>query len=126
PENGGDNQKWKLVPVGGNWWKIQSVSSRLVLDVEHASHDNHARILQFPDNGGRNQQVGVVPAVGDGAVNEGFLPLPMGPQTTFCGVASRERGKVLDVPASNAAAQTPIQQYDANNGFNQDWQLIRV
>ena len=56
PENGGGNQKWKLVAVPGNYWNIQSLSSGLVLDVEHSSNDNHARILQWPNNGGRNQQ----------------------------------------------------------------------
>ncbi len=128
PENGGDNQKWRLVPVGGNWWitKIQSVSSGLILDVEHASNDNHARILQWPDNGGRNQQWEFALVGDDGAVNEGFLHLPVGPKTTFFKIRSRNSGKVLDVPASRSDANTLIQQFDDNNGFNQHWQLIRV
>jgi hypothetical protein len=130
PENGGDNQKWRLVPVPGdnNWWitKIQSVSSGLVLDVEHSSNDNHARVLQWPDHGGRNQQWEFDLGQEDGAVNEGFLHFPAGPKTTFFKIRNRNSGKVLDVPASKSEANTLIQQYDDNNGFNQHWQLIRA
>ncbi len=128
PENGGDNQKWRLEPVDDNrnWWRIRSVSSGLVLDVENASHDNNAHVNQFPDHGGPNQQWEFLPVGDGGGVIEGFLQQPLGPRNTFFEIASRESGKVLDVPASTSAPQTPIQQYDANNGYNQAWQLIRV
>jgi hypothetical protein len=128
PENGGDNQKWKLVPVGGNWWvtKIQSVSSGLVLDVEHASNDNHVRILQWPDNGGLNQRWEFVEVRDAGAANEGFLHLPIGPKNVFFKIRSQKSVKVLDVPAASSDANTLIQQFDDNNGFNQHWQLISV
>ena len=130
PENGGDNQKWRLVPVPGlnNYWitRIQSVSSGMILDVEHASNDNHARVLQWPDNAGRNQEWEFALVANGGDVNEGFLPLPIGPKTAFFKIRNRNSGKVLDVPAASADANTLIQQFDDNNGFNQHWQLICV
>jgi hypothetical protein len=126
PENGGDNQKWRLEPVGDNSWKIRSVSSGLVLDVEHASGDNHARVIQWPDTGGRNQQWGfdLVQDPLDAADTRSLLA-PLN-NFSYFKVRSRNSGKVMDVPASNSAPQTLVQQYDDNNGFNQDWQLIRV
>jgi Ricin-type beta-trefoil lectin domain-like len=126
PENGGGNQKWKLVPVQGNYWNTQSVSSGLVLDVEHSSGDNHARILQWPNNGGRNQQW-EFDLVQDplGAVDTTFLDAPL-TNFSYFKVRCRNSGKVMDVPSSQSNPNILIQQYDDNNGFNQHWQLIRV
>jgi Ricin-type beta-trefoil lectin domain-like len=104
-ENAGDNQKWRLVSVGGNWYNIQIVSSRLVLDVEHSSNDNRARVLQWPDNRGQNQEWEFIQVEDDGAANEGFLHLPIGPKDVFFKIGNRNSGKVLDVPSSSSRRQ---------------------
>ena len=51
-----DAQRWRLVPLGNNEFKIENAVSGLVLDVWYASHDEGANVVLWPWNGGANQR----------------------------------------------------------------------
>jgi len=109
--------------VDGGYFQVRSRSSGLVLDVEHSSGDDHARILQWPDNGGENQHWEFVPV----DVPPPDLPFPvLGGGMRFYKLRSRASGKVLDVPGRSADPGALLQQYSDNGGNNQLWQLISV
>jgi len=55
-DNGGKNQHWGLIPIGGGFFKIVSRSSGKVLDVPGSATNDGEKIQQFTDNGGTNQQ----------------------------------------------------------------------
>lgn len=59
--NGGDNQRWKFVPLGGGEVRIVSVNSGKCLDVKEASADDGANVQQAGCNGGDNQSWRLVP-----------------------------------------------------------------
>jgi hypothetical protein len=123
PDNGGRNQHWQLVPVGGGFYKVRSLESGLILDVRGASNDDHAAVQQYPDNGGQNQHWQFVPVAGPPP----DLPFPvLGGGTTFFKIRCRKSGKVMDVPGRSADPQVQLQQYGDNGGSNQLWQLISV
>lgn len=53
---GGDNQKWKLEPVGDGYYRIIAKHSGKCLDVGGISTDNGAKIIQWDYRGGDNQK----------------------------------------------------------------------
>jgi hypothetical protein len=111
--------------VDGGWFQVRSRSSGLILEVEHSSGDDGARIIQSPDNGGHNQHWDFVPV--DGSSPD--LPFPvLGEVMRFYKLRSRSSGKVMDVTGRSADPGTLIQQAGENNGApnNQLWQLISV
>ena len=58
PYNGGDNQKFKLVPVEGEdgYYHIIAKHSGKYLDLYGALQDNGVNVIQWPYNGGDNQK----------------------------------------------------------------------
>jgi hypothetical protein len=69
------NQQWNIIPVDNGYYKIVSVWSGKVLDIPGFSQDNGAKLQQFDDNGGTNQQwqlvlVNVIP---EGRLLEAFI-----------------------------------------------------
>ena len=53
---GGDNQKWKLEPVGDGYYRIIAKHSGKCLDAGGISTDNGAKIIQWDYRGGDNQK----------------------------------------------------------------------
>lgn len=53
--NGGDNQRWKFVPVGGGEYRIVSLNSGKCLDVKGGGGEDGANVQQAGCNGGDNQ-----------------------------------------------------------------------
>jgi uncharacterized protein with LGFP repeats len=102
--NGGVNQHWRLVPLGGDVVKIVSVGSGMVLDVGGRSTANGAAIVQWPWHGGANQQ---------------WRAVHLGSNLyVFISVHSQ---KVLDVASISTANGAAIQQWTWNGGANQIW-----
>jgi alpha-glucosidase len=60
-DRNGLNQQWQLVDVGGGFIRIVSRSTGMDVDVQGASTGDGAIIIQWPANGGANQQWQFVP-----------------------------------------------------------------
>ena len=59
--NGGDNQRWKFVPLEGGQVRIVSVNSGKCLDVKGGSIEDGANVQQAGCNGGDNQAWRLLP-----------------------------------------------------------------
>jgi hypothetical protein len=59
------NQQWRIIDVGGGYYKIEARSSGRVLDVESASTSDWAHIHQWDYEGLANQQWSIVPVSQD-------------------------------------------------------------
>src|SRR5215217_797223 len=57
---GGNNQQFRIEPLGGGQFALRSVHSNLVLDVTGFSTDRGARIQQWEWLGGNNQRWQIV------------------------------------------------------------------
>ncbi|HEV3261681.1 MAG TPA: RICIN domain-containing protein, partial [Gemmataceae bacterium] len=104
PCNGGDNQRWQLVSVGGGYYNIVVKHSGMCLDVYGISQADGASVDQWPCNGGANQQWQFV------ATDSGYSEL-----------VARHSGKCLDVYAISQAAGASVDQWTCNGGQNQQW-----
>lgn len=122
-QNNGANQAWSFEFVSGNskncFYKIRSVNSGKLLDVNGASMADGAQIIQYHDNGGQNQvwdliSTGQYANYGQNNNNEVFK------------IVSANSGKLLDVNGASMADGAPIIQYYDNGGQNQLWSLIPV
>jgi hypothetical protein len=101
--NGGGNQRWEFIALGGDQFAIRNVNSGMVLDVTGGSRDNGANVQQYPWNGGANQRW-----------------RGRGPNNNF-ELVNVNSGKCLDVQGSGNVNNTNIIQYDCNGGSNQRW-----
>lgn len=101
---GGDNQKWRMEPVGGGYVRIMAQHSGKVLDVAGASTANGARIVQWEWWGGDNQR---------------FRPEVYG--FGEISLTARHSGKVLDVEGMGEGNGAKIHQWDWWGGANQRW-----
>jgi hypothetical protein len=105
PANGGANQRWTLVPLGGDVYRIVAVHSGLVLDVANESTSPGALIIQWPWHGGTNQQWRVVQLPGSDRYQ----------------ITSVKSGHVLDVEGESTADGARIIQWPWHGGANQQW-----
>jgi hypothetical protein len=102
------NQLWQVIPVEGEFVKIVSVSSGLVLDVPGGSSEDYIPIQQHRYNGGHNQH---------------WLLAPV--EDNYFRIISRATGKVLDVPESSEESGVGIIQFTSQpRQHNQQWALI--
>jgi hypothetical protein len=90
----------------GAYYRFLNVNSGQALDVNGGSTANGAGIIQWPQNGGNNQQW-VIAANGGG----------------YYKVTNRNSGQSLDVNMSSTANGAGIIQWPWNGGNNQQWQL---
>ncbi|MDB5149665.1 MAG: hypothetical protein JWQ57_3685 [Mucilaginibacter sp.] len=90
----------------GAYYRLLNVNSGQALDVNGGSTANGAGIIQWPQNGGNNQQW-VIAANGGG----------------YYKVTNRNNGQSLDVNMSSTANGAGIIQWPWNGGNNQQWQL---
>ena len=105
PANGGANQKWNLVPLGGDVYRVVAVHSGLVLDVAGESTAPGAPVIQWPWHGGANQQWRVNPVAG----------------TDRFRITSVRSGHVLDVEGESTADGARVIQWPWHGGANQQW-----
>ncbi|MFZ5989731.1 MAG: RICIN domain-containing protein, partial [Bacillota bacterium] len=108
-DNGGSNQQWQLIDVGGGYKKIVCLNSGKVLDVKDQSTANGGSVILWSYNGGANQQWRLIDN-GDG----------------FYKIVNRNSGKLLDVMDMSTADGASIQQWSDAGGANQLWRLALV
>jgi len=95
------------VPVDPqSYYHLIAQHSGLCLDVQNASVNNGAYIMQYPCHDGNNQKFR-------------FSPLGNG----FYNIIAGNSGKCLDVANASLADNTHIIQYDCHSGTNQQWVL---
>ncbi len=103
------------VPTGGSgsvdtsaWYTLVNRNSGKAIDVYNLSTADGARITQWSDNNGANQQFSI-------QTIDGYVQL-----------ISRNSGKAVEVQGASTTDGGNIVQYSDWNGSNQQWQLVRV
>ncbi len=91
---------------GGTYYKVVNRNSGQVLDMSGFSTSNGGPAIQWPDNGGANQQWQEVP------VNGGYK------------LVNRNSGLLLDDPGYSTTQGTQLDQWSDTNGSNQWWNLV--
>lgn len=86
------------------YYTIKNVNSGQLMDVYQNSTADGASVIQWPSNGGANQQWNIVPVSGQ-----------------LFKIVNRNSGKVLDINASSHRRGTALQQYTYGGGTNQLW-----
>jgi len=104
--HGGENQQWRLEPVGGGAVRIIARHSGQVLDVFGALIDDVTPIIQWPAHGGENQLWTIEPT------SQGYVR-----------IVARHSGKALDVEGASLDDGARIIQYTPHGSANQDWLL---
>jgi hypothetical protein len=105
----GLNLVWTLEDLGGGLFRIRSVTSDSVWDVNPAEVDVSSIIRQFPENNGINQTWSFQD------LGTGAFKIRPGSHTKF----------VLDLAGGSHDPGTPVQQFpeDAGNAPKQQWRL---
>ncbi len=101
----GDNQKFILTRVEGDWYEIKAVHSGLCLDISGASRERGARLIQYYCNRGYNQQFRFY---------------------DFGAIQVRHTGMVLDVYNNGRQNGAAIVQWPWHGGNNQRWNRATV
>jgi endoglucanase len=91
------------------YYRFLNLNSGLAMDVNGGSTANGANIIQWPQNGGNNQQW-IVTDNGGG----------------YYKIINRNSGLALDVNAGSTANGAGIIQWPWNGGNNQQWQITAV
>lgn len=104
-----DHQKWKIIPLSGGNFKIESVANTKVLDVPGGSTENAIQLIVWEAHGGTNQQWRLI--------DQG--------QASYR-IESVANGKVLDVNGGSIDEEASIIQFDWHGGDNQKWILSEV
>ena len=104
---GGDNQKWRITPVGDGSSRISVKSTGKDLDVSGVSKENGAKVHEWDDVGGANQHWDIQ-STGSGTFK----------------IIARHSGRALDVGGKDNGAL--LQQWDYYGGTNQQFHIDRV
>lgn len=118
--NLGQYPTWSLDPGAGTWTADAGVpsegvhtltngNSSMSMDVASGSTSNGAKIIQWPSNGGANQQW-TLTRVADNIYT----------------LKSVKSGLCLDVPNQSTATGVQLEQWTCNGGTNQQWFLDLV
>ncbi len=107
---------WSIDTSLGTWqdsgsttFHVSNVKSSDELDVTGASKKAGANVIQWPDNGGTNQQWTLVSA-GNGVFT----------------LVNKNSGLLLDVSGASKTAGAQVIQWNSNGGTNQQWRLVAV
>jgi hypothetical protein len=101
----------KVTPyIPNGTYKIQSVRSGQLLDIEGGSLSNNARALSWPANGGLNQQ----------------FTFTYNALTGYYTIRSVKSKKVLDVSGASAGEGASVIQYTSSGAYNQQWALVEA
>jgi endoglucanase len=100
--NGGTNVFYSTA-----YYRLINRNSNLLVDVNSASTADGASIIQWPSNGGNNQQWQVLDNSGG-----------------YFRIINRNSGKALDVNGGSLANGASIIQWAFNGGNNQQWQIL--
>ncbi|WP_328778049.1 RICIN domain-containing protein [Streptomyces canus] len=118
--NVGQYPTWSLDATAGTWTAgsglptagihtLTNPNSSMVMDVASGSTANGAKIIQWPSNGGTNQQW-TLTKVADNIYT----------------LKSVKSGLCLDVPNQSTTTGVQLQQWTCNGGTNQQWYLDLV
>jgi hypothetical protein len=118
--NLGQYPTWSLDASAGTWTAgsgipsegvrtLSNANSSMLMDVSSGSTANGAKIIQWPSNGGANQQW-TLTRVADNIYT----------------VKSVKSGLCLDVPSQSTTTGVQLQQWTCNGGTNQQWFLDLV
>lgn len=118
--NVGQYPTWSLDPAAGTWapdngvpsagvHNVANGNSSMLMDVSSGSTANGAKIIQWPSNGGANQQWTLT------KVTDNVYTLK-----------SVKSGLCLDVPNQSTATGLQLEQWTCNGGTNQQWFLDLV
>ncbi len=107
--NGGNDQKWDLVHLGGGQYKLTGVASGKLLEVTGASTADGAVVQIWPSNNNNCQKWTVTPS-GDG----------------FFKVVNVNSGKAIDVSSGSTADGAGLIQWPYGGGDNQQWRMSTV
>lgn len=102
-----DTATGQLSTVGTGYHRIVVRHSGMSLDVANNSTANNAAVVQYPWNGGTNQQWRVQ-SVGGG----------------YHQIVARHSNRCLDVTGASTADGASVIQYACGSGHNQQWQLV--
>jgi hypothetical protein len=86
------------------YYTLRNVNSGQLADVYQGQTTDGASVIQWPSNGGTNQQWNIVQVTGQ-----------------LYKIVNRNSGKVLDVPNGNHRRGTALDQWTWNGGNNQLW-----
>ncbi|MER5510844.1 RICIN domain-containing protein [Streptomyces sp. NPDC002766] len=86
------------------YYTIKNANSGQLMDVNQASTADGGSVVQWPSNGGTNQQWNIVPVSGQ-----------------LYKIVNRNSGKALDINGSSHWRGTALQQYTYSGGNNQLW-----
>jgi hypothetical protein len=115
PCNGGTNQQWNFVPLGGlpGWYRIVSRSSGMCLDLPYSSTALGVQLQQWPCH--PEFEANQVWSLQCGAVGQNCCPSPSGGAMT-CGDPSMA---CFNDHASNVENDAPIMRCETCGGFAQ-------
>jgi beta-xylosidase len=102
-----DTATGQLSSVGSGYQRIVVRHSGMSLDVANNSTANNAAVVQYPWNGGTNQQWRVQ-SIGGG----------------YYQIVARHSNRCLDVASASTADGASVMQYACGSGTNQQWQLV--
>ena len=107
PYGGGSNQLWNFIPTSNGYYQIKNANSGLDMNVSDASTGAGALIVQWPFGTQGNDQ---------------WMPVRNadGSYTLY----NRNSGLVLDDPGYSTAQKTQCDQWGANGGSNQRFNVI--
>ena len=105
----GDNQKWFLQTVGGDYSRLSVKHSGKCMDVSGPSYDNGANIQQWSCHGGDNQKFRIVEA------GEGYYK-----------IIAKHSGKCMDVSRYSYDDGANIHQWTCHGGDNQKFRIDRL
>lgn len=110
--NGGDNQRWILVPVpaftSGGIYELRSMlKTSMCADVAGASDTRGANVLLYEHQDGDNQKFAITEE-----------------ESGKWSIQSMHSSMFVDVNGARAQAGTNVQQWDDNDGRAQRWKII--
>jgi hypothetical protein len=106
------NQLWIIQPQPDGNDLIISAYSGQVLDDSGSSSSNGTQLIQYPSNGGSNQEW-ILLAAGDSTASTNYI------QNAASGLA-------LDDPGSSTSSGTSVDVWQFNGGANQAWTFVQI
>ena len=106
------NQTWSIQPQpDGNYLIINAYSGQ-VLDDSGSSSSNGAQLIQYPFDGGSNQEW-ILLAAGDATASTNYIQ-------------NATSALVLDDPGSSTSNGTSVDVWQFNGGANQAWTFVQM
>ncbi|MDR6553170.1 RICIN domain-containing protein [Paenibacillus qinlingensis] len=106
---GAVSQSWKLVHIGGGYYKIRNTNSGLYMDVRNESAADGGQSIQWTANGNNSQQWQLVDAGGG-----------------YYNIKNRNSGKMLCISGGSTDDSAAVVQWSGSGSANQKWRFDAV